>query len=37
MKEEVKEHVQLWKKPHFRAAVEKRLKGTGKRQATGKR
>lgn len=27
MKEEVKEHVQLWRKPKFRQAVERKIKG----------
>ena len=35
---EAAEHAVLWQKsPKFRAAVDKRIKGTGKRQATGKR
>jgi hypothetical protein len=37
MKEEVKEHVRLWRKPQFRAAVEKRIKGKSDRKVMGKR
>jgi hypothetical protein len=38
MQEEVKEHVRLWRKPKFRAAVEQRLKGPkAARKAMGKR
>ena len=37
MKEEVKEHRELWKKPAFRAAVESKKKANGERKSMGKR